>query len=631
MAMSNILQNVKQKIFTLHHLGLFAGFVLFGLTAVGISLVAPKVYAGECDSNAILYCGFTSNSGFVNTVKANRDGLGHTDLQAIYAHTGLGSGDYDRFSSSAKSGTAYRDGRVVVDGQTVMTNTLSYGRNNIGGSAYSINGKTYYRGTPDQRWASGRQSFDVKVLFDSTGTAQFTVINVCGNPLTGTKVTSSATCNVLQKSPVAGKQNTYSFTTQASATGNAKLTKYVYNFGDGTAAVTTTSASAPVTHTYTKPGSYTASVTVYASVPGGNTISSSTQTCKQSIRVESPNITIEKKVDGVKTKTVGVEQEFTYELLIKNNGTQALSNAVVKDPAPANVLFLRADKGTVSKDGKNWTYTIPSLPVGGTATVKITAKVVAYTDQSITNKACVNAPEVNPGNPGVDDACDTAVVNVPKPTYECSKLSGPLMNGQTMGYRFTAESKTTNGAVLKRALFVFGDGQTRTVNANSGSSTITTDYIYEKTGKYSAYATLYFDVYGTERIAAFNCYAKVEPTKPAVPECKPGIPVGDIRCNPCEYDASIPKDDPRCVAPAATLPNTGAGNIIALASAALVGGFLWYRHILFRRHKRAYLAADLGASPLPLAEPLESPDPLAATPLAPQTRGRFSMRRRRQY
>ena len=189
------------------------GLVVFGLSLLSVSVVVPKVYAGECDTNAIFYCGFTSKTGFIDAVKKNRDGLGHTDLQAIYAHTGMASADYDRFVSSARSGTAYKDGRVVVGGQTVMTNTLSYG-------------------------------------------------DVCGNPLTDTKATAGATCTMLNKTPVKGKLNTYAFTTSASVAGIAKYQKFVYTFGDGTSA-TTTSPTAAVEHTYAKPGKYTASVTVY--------------------------------------------------------------------------------------------------------------------------------------------------------------------------------------------------------------------------------------------------------------------------------------------------------------------------------------------------------------------------------
>jgi uncharacterized repeat protein (TIGR01451 family)/LPXTG-motif cell wall-anchored protein len=52
-------------------------------------------------------------------------------------------------------------------------------------------------------------------------------------------------------------------------------------------------------------------------------------------------------------------------------------------------------------------------------------------------------------------------------------------------------------------------------------------------------------------------------------ECKPGIPVGDDRCTPCEVPGKedLPKNSPDCVTPPVELPHTGAGDSIA----ALVG------------------------------------------------------------
>ncbi len=229
------------------------------------------------------------------------------------------------------------------------------------------------------------------------------------------------------------------------------------------------------------------------------------------------------------------------------------------------------------------------------------------------------------GGANTSKTCQTEVST---PYYECVKLDGPVPD--YLNYTFVATARYGNGATLVGGDFDFGDGKTATGVKLTDTNEVKTTHTYEKAGNYSAVATLHFTVGGKD-VTAAGCRTSVKPNQKPIPECKPGVPVGDIRCNPCEYDASIPKDDPRCVAPVATLPNTGAGNVIALASAALVGGFLWYRHILFRRHKRAYLAADFGTSPLPLAEPLETPDPLAATPLAPQKHSRLSLRRRRQF
>ena len=74
----------------------------------------------------------------------------------------------------------------------------------------------------------------------------------------------------------------------------------------------------------------------------------------------------------------------------------------------------------------------------------------------------------------------------------------------------------------------------------------------------------------------------------------------------------------------------GAGNIIAIFAAVVVGGFMIYRHLLFRKHKSAFLAAELGTSPLPLGDPLNDEAPLAGTPLVTSKKAR-SLRRKRLF
>src|SRR5690606_7026395 len=63
-------------------------------------------------------------------------------------------------------------------------------------------------------------------------------------------------------------RNRHSFTATGSATNGADITGYTYNFGDGTSTVTTTNRT--VEHTYAKPGTYTAKVTVNVRANGQN-------------------------------------------------------------------------------------------------------------------------------------------------------------------------------------------------------------------------------------------------------------------------------------------------------------------------------------------------------------------------
>lgn len=232
----------------------------------------------------------------------------------------------------------------------------------------------------------------------------------------------------------------------------------------------------------------------------------------------------------------------------------------------------------------------------------------------------------------ITKTCQTSL-KVAIPYYDCVSLSGAILSKENYSYRFVAKISAGGGAAFTTATFDFGDGKTVTgVKSSDGGKTVWVDHSYAKAGNYSASATLYFSVNGAT-VASQACRAYVTPTQPPVSECKPGVPVGDVRCNPCEYNPSIPADDEKCVAPVTTLPNTGAGNVIAIGAVAVVGGFLGYRHMLFRRHKAAYRSADIGSSPLPLAEPFESSEPLAGTPIekAPQHHTGSTLRRRRPF
>lgn len=475
----------------------FAGIVTLVMIVAAAVLVVPKVYAADCGPNAIIYCGFTSSADFISKVRANNDKNG-TDLQAVFDHFNLESGDYDRFVSTAENGTVYKDGRIVVDGKTVATGANSLGRTTLDGrhdKSMTINGKTYYYGLTSRVFST--DSFPVKVMFDEDGKVEFAVMPSCGNPVWGDNVSSSAKCKALIPKADGSTAGKYTFTTEATTSGNAEITKYVYDFGDGKT-VTKTSGSTAVPFTFA-PGTHKVKVTVYTTLPGGAIV---TSTCETTITVEAPDVPI------------------------------------------------------------------------------------------------------------------------------CVSLTG---TNQALKYSFTATAKFATGTTFVSGDFDFGDGKTASSVKPTTATTITVDHTYEKAGTYSVSAVLRFTV-GGKTVTAPACKAVVQPDKPAVPECKPGIPVGDARCNPCPYDASLTADDPNCKAAATdTLPNTGAGNIIALSAAALVGGFLFYRHRVFNRHKAAFAAAEKGASPLPLADPLSPTDPLANTPLEPAEPVRSTFRRRRQF
>ena len=187
-----------------------------------------------------------------------------------------------------------------------------------------------------------------------------------------------------------------------------KNIQYVIRDESGTEIARQTAAE----YTQDKVGKYTVEAIVTVTVDGQDKIA--TGDCKKPFEVvkeNTPAIMIDKKVDGVEHKQVGVNQEFTYQIVVTNTGEVDLKDAVVTDKAPNGVTFIKASAGAIANNA--WTYTIASLKIGQSTSFTITAKVPAYLAGKIVNTVCVDSPQI-PGNP---DDCDDASIEVP-PTPE---------------------------------------------------------------------------------------------------------------------------------------------------------------------------------------------------------------------
>lgn len=500
--------------------GIVVGLAIVAF-AVGtlLNLNGSNAAASDCSANAIMKCGASDPGTFVNKVRSGNDGT-QNDLATIYAAYGLTADKYDRFATTSKAGTAYKDGRIVVDGKVVATNASSIGRvQKNGDHAKVIGGTTYWEGSNQTAFAS--DSIPVQVMFDGNGTMEFAVLFDCGNPMSGTVTppppppppapTPTAACTGLT---VAGdNRTTFTLNATAAVTNGATISSYDFSVANsgGTVVVTksvpSTNASASTQVTLNEPGTYRAKVIVQTSlgaktasaceanitvnqppmaackqlnvtgldrttykldamadVSGGATVQgydfvvknsggsvvaspsvntaatsastnvtvsdAGTYTAQVTVRTSEgpktggactanftvpekpvppvPSIKIVKDVDGVKQKQVAVGQNFVYHVTVTNDGKVDLTNAVVTDQPPAGVTLLSADKGTIS--GNTWTYTIPSLKIGESASFALTAKVDAYIAGNLVNTACVNVPPTIP-----EKVCDTATVSVTPP------------------------------------------------------------------------------------------------------------------------------------------------------------------------------------------------------------------------
>jgi hypothetical protein len=291
MTILRVADGLKRK-----NVAFLAGVLLAGMSLCGVAAFGmDKISAATCSGNNIIGCGFTSPSGFIDTVRANNNGINSTpDLQAIYAHYGLTSAEYDIFAAHAVQGEAMRDGQIIVDGKVVATGGMSIGRTESyqGSNPFTvrIGDYDYFGNVNSQVFASGVNEIPVYALLSPTGTFQFAVMPACGNPeIPSSVVQTNAACQVLNETPVEGQANAYTFTASATQTGNASIVKYVYNFGDGSPSVTEASGSIPVNHIYATPGTYTATVTVFASVPGNSDLQlPAISMCAKQITISPP-------------------------------------------------------------------------------------------------------------------------------------------------------------------------------------------------------------------------------------------------------------------------------------------------------------------------------------------------------
>lgn len=435
--MKNIFSKLKKtnKVFA----ATAAGLVVIAAAVIGLGVKTAPITAETCSSNDIVKCGASSPASFISKVKSNAPG----DLDNIYAKYNLPKSQYDEFKNYAKKGKINpNNGNITVSGKTVGYDGLSLGRNSKGSisKAVKIDGKTYYQSHIKDLT---KYFNDAMVLFDSKGNVQTVIMNLCGNPIKVTPNNPKYACKMLNVSE--GKDNlTFNFSSKVDASNGAKVTKVVYDFGDGTKQ-TETSPSKVVSHSYAKAGTYNATVTAYVKTTFGRGEFPITVTadCKKVVTVketEKPSVDITKTVDGVKSKTVALNTPFTYQLVVKNTGNVDLKDAVITDPSPnAKIVFVSTDKGTIVNNALS--YTIASLKVGASETINITAKLTDYVDGDIVNKACVDTPTV----PGSPDDCDTANINSPKPAVAIEKLVNGVKRDQVaVNEVFTYTVKVTN-------------------------------------------------------------------------------------------------------------------------------------------------------------------------------------------
>jgi uncharacterized repeat protein (TIGR01451 family) len=400
-------------------------FTALALIVQSFAVFSPPDPANAASANDMIYGGVSSRSDILNAYDHNtkfrnvmkyagitRAELARTQTKTInnLSHgTGANAwkswGYNSRFSSAQGEVRHSAFGTVVYSRPHHLFNTTTYQKQ------YGMNVKVYYA--------------------KSEKFGEFGIMVGCGNLFAPRIPTPpppppapTAACTNLDAIKIA--YNRYKFTVNASVNGGAKISSYVIVVRNASGKIvktitqpsTATSINLPTEYTFT-PDSYTAVATVATSVG-----SKTSAKCAESFTVPtpptpaSPSVTIDKKVDNVDLKTVNVNQEFTYQLVVKNTGNVTLTNVVVTDPAPTGVTLIKANQGTIVNN--KWLVNVPSLAAGQSLSYTITAKVPTYVAGPITNNACVDTPTITNTSP---DDCDDAVVELPVPEIKVCELN----------------------------------------------------------------------------------------------------------------------------------------------------------------------------------------------------------------
>ena len=291
--------------------------ISLGIAIIGGVWLASPSKAAKCSDFNVVACG-------THNIYSVREAYNRADVRSIYNHAGVTDSMVN--NAAPKTGTVYRDGRIVVDGRVVGTAARTF-QAKAGTLQHSPEGMVNYGGTMYYQYPISHsfvnrngtvlvESEEIFAWFDNNGKFIAGVIKSCGNPIwtynpTPPPAKPSLTCDALQKTEVS--RDTFKFSTKATAKDGASVTSYTYDFGDGT---TQTTTSSEIQHTYAKPGNYKVTVTVNGKE--GSDVQKTSQGCQTQITVKpEPEMQVCRLSDKKYPVTIK-ESEFDEKKYSKN-------------------------------------------------------------------------------------------------------------------------------------------------------------------------------------------------------------------------------------------------------------------------------------------------------------------------
>lgn len=229
-------------------------------------------------------------------------------------------------------------------------------------------------------------------------------------------------------------------------------------------------------------------------------------------------------------------------------------------------------------DGKLWrTETDPAKATPeytftktSTVTVKVTIELPGKKTKVIESAKCKRVIEVK----------------VKEIFYTCKNLVATARDNTNRNFRFTAKTNQSEGVTVTSADFTLDSKTTTTgVTTKDGNGDIYKDYDFTDNVEHTISAKVNFTHEGKTYTSKETCVAKVTPEKPPVCEFNPNLPPNHPDCNPPaeECKPGIPVGDARCEDVPQELPKTGPASLVGLFAGTSIAGSAAHR--LFLRYR----------------------------------------------
>lgn len=289
------------------------------------------------------------------------------------------------------------------------------------------------------------------------------------------------------------------------------------------------------------------------------------------VKINAPNYNLQKTVrlDGENSsqwkEVANTKPGSTVEwkLNFTNTGATTLNDVAISDRLPAKTTLVPgstkiynsvfpngtpANTDAVSANGIN----VGNYNPKSNAIVTFKTKIAEKDQFECGSTTLLNSGFAKPSGQGT--VTDTANVVVTRddckpenPQYSCDLLQTQIVSGRQV--KFTTTASANGGATIKRYIYNFGDG-TEVLKTDQAS----VDHTYAKDGQYASRVQVEVDVNGQTKVAESDkCAAAVSFNTPTIPPTTPGQP-----------------------GTTTSLPNTGAGDIVAIFLAVTVSSTVAY-------------------------------------------------------